>query len=360
MVVSRGKRGSGGKLKVFAGRYAYDKPLGRGAGGSVYLAHDLLAGWRQVALKVLTAEAYETVQGKMLRREFEILSKLEHPYLVNVYDYGRLPDGGVFLAEEYIEGFSLQDARALLEPRALIDVTLQILHGLAYLHGMGTIHRDIKPANVMLLWPEDAEARVMVKLVDFGLSSMDPKRDTLRGGTRSYMAPEIIRGEKGEPRSDLFSLGVTLYYALCGVLPFGPRSKDDPPPTDEPFRPPEPHRLNPQVPLSLSRFTMVLLRQVAELEFADAGEALQSLGRDTEGALTEQTFYGGQLANSLDVAASPVLRGFFERGIVGSQVEVREALVQRLGERDGRAGRVDLVWGKAGGGQEPALAGGGG
>jgi tetratricopeptide (TPR) repeat protein len=313
--------------KVFAGRYEYVKPLGRGAGGSVYLAEDLHVDRRQVALKVLSAEACQTVQGKMLRREFEILSKLDHPNLVQVYDYGSLPGGGVFLAEEYIDGFSLQDARALLEPEALTDVTFQILQGLSYLHGMGWIHRDIKPANVMLLWLDDASALPMVKVVDFGLSSMNPKKDTLRGGTRSYMAPEIIRGEKGELRSDLYSLGVTLYYALCGVLPFGPRSKEDPPPTEEDFRPPEPHRLNPEVPLALSRFTMALLRQLPDFEYADAGEALQDLVRDSEFL---EEWSGGVLANSLDVAAPPVIKGYFERGILTRREAEHEEIVERV------------------------------
>ena len=323
--MSRNPRGPKPKRKIFAGRYAYTKPLGRGAGGAVYLAEDLRSDDRQVALKVLSPEAVATVQGKMLRREFEILSKLDHPNLVRVYDYGSLPDGGVFLAEEYIDGFSLQDARALLEPEALVDVTLQLLQGLSYVHGMGMIHRDIKPANVMLLWLDDANAaRPMVKLVDFGLSSADPKRDTLRGGTRSYMAPEIIRGEKGEFRSDLYSLGVTLYYAMCGVLPFGPRSKEDPPPTDEDFRPPEPHRLNPEVPLALSRFTMVLLRQVPSIEYHDAGEALQGLANDAESL---EWVAVGQLANNLDIAAPPVLRGYFERE--GFAARLRYAISER-------------------------------
>lgn len=317
------------KLKVFAGRYAYVKPLGRGAGGSVYLAEDLYHHRRQVALKVLTPEACATVQGKMLRREFEILSKLNHPNLVRVYDYGSLPDGGVFLAEEYIDGFSLQDARALLNPEALIDLTMQILNGLSYVHGMGMIHRDIKPANVMLLWLDDEVAEPQAKLVDFGLSSMDPKRDTLRGGTRSYMAPEIIRGEKGEPQSDLFSLGVTLYYALCGVLPFGPRAKDDPPPTEENFRPPDPHRLNPEVPLTLSRFTMALLRQIKGVEFEDAGEAMQALSREIEG---DSGFSGGILANDMQVAAPQIIRGYFERGVILDQLRAQEDLVEQLTE----------------------------
>lgn len=333
------------KLKVFAGRYAYSKPLGRGAGGAVYLAHDLHRARRPVALKVLTPEAYQTVQGKMLRREFEILSRLDHQNLVHVYDYGRLPDGGVYLAEEYIDGFSLQDARALLEPDALVDVTMQILRGLAYLHGMGMIHRDIKPANVMLLWLDDVSADPMVKLVDFGLSSSDPKSDTLRGGTRSYMAPEIIRGEKGEPRSDLFSLGVTLYYALCGVLPFGPRSKNDPPPTEEDFRPPEPHRLHAGVPLPLSRFTMALLRQLPDVDFRDAGEALQALARDT----TDQMVAKGGFANKMDVAAPHILRGYFERGVVAEQADELEHLKHTL-TQDGRRnpGDLYLITGEAG------------
>ena len=320
------------KVKIFAGRYAYVKPLGRGAGGSVYLAEDIRVNHRQVALKVLTPEAYATVQGKMLRREFEILSKLDHANLVRVYDYGRLPDGGVFLAEEYIDGFSLQDARALLEPEALIGVTLQILDGLAYLHGMGMIHRDIKPANVMLLWLDDASVEPMVKLVDFGLSSMDPQRDTLRGGTRSYMAPEIIRGEKGAPQSDMFSLGVTLYYALCGVLPFGPRTKDDPPPTEEDFRPPEPHRLNPEVPLALSRFTMALLRQLPDVEYTDAGEAMQALARDVQDNAATAV---GRFANSLDTSAPQILRGYFERGILQQQFRDHDFLVRHLNEQKG-------------------------
>lgn len=343
------------ETKTFAGRYAYDKPLGRGAGGAVYLAEDLRADRRQVALKVLTAEAYATVQGKMLRREFEILSKLDHPHLVRVYDYGRLPDGGVFLAEEYIDGFSLQDARALLEPEALIDITLQILNGLSYLHGMGMIHRDIKPANVMLLWLDDANMKPMVKLVDFGLSSMDPKRDTLRGGTRSYMAPEIIRGEKGEPQSDMFSLGVTLYYALCGVLPFGPRTKNDPPPTEETFRPPEPHRLNPSVPLTLSRFTMALLRQLPGVEFLDAGEAMQALASDVEDQ--GQAFEVGRFANSLDTSSPQILHGYFERGILQQQTRDHDYLVSALADEKQhvRSGSVYLIAGEAGTGKSRLL-----
>ncbi len=338
------------KIKVFAGRYAYVKPLGRGAGGSVYLAEDLQSDRRQVALKVLTPEAYGTVQGKMIRREFEILSKLDHPNLVRVYDYGRLPDGGVFLAEEYIDGFSLQDARALMEPAALIDLTLQMLDGLSYLHGMGMIHRDIKPANVMLLWLDDASAKPMIKLVDFGLSSMDPKRDTLRGGTRSYMAPEIIRGQKGAPQSDMFSLGVTLYYALCGVLPFGPRTKNDPPPTEEGFRPPEPHRLNPDVPLELSKFTMALLRQVPEVEYLDAGDASQALARDARASQLIDPA-PSSMANSMDTAAPQVLRGYFQRGILTQQTQDAEYLVQVLTEDNGGRGMFFLIKGSEGTGK---------
>ncbi len=340
----------GDRRKIFAGRYAYDKPLGRGAGGAVYLCEDVEVPGRQVAVKVLSAEAFATVQGKMLKREFEILSKLDHPNLVRVYDYGSLPDGGVFLAEEYIDGFSLQDARALIQPEGMIDITLQLLHGLSYLHGMGMIHRDIKPANVMLLWLDDASARPMAKLVDFGLSSADPKKDTLRGGTRSYMAPEIIRGEKGEFQSDLYSLGVTLYYTMCGVLPFGPRTKEDPPTNEEDFRPPDPHRLNPDVPLNLSRFTMVLLRQVADLIYMDAGEALQALAADS-GAFEWVTT--GQLANNLDIAAPPVLRGYFERGILQEETAICERVVDSLALET--RGRLRLVRGKSGIGKSRLL-----
>ena len=332
------------KQRVFAGRYRYIKPLGRGAGGAVYLAEDLHYNLRKVALKVLSAEAFATVQGKMLKREFEILSKLSHPNLVCVYDYGALPDGGVFLAEEYIDGFSMQDARALLTPTEMIDLTVQILQGLSYLHGMGMVHRDIKPANIMLLWLDDEDARPMAKLVDFGLSSADPKRDTLRGGTRSYMAPEIIRGEKGELRSDLYSLGVTLYYAMCGVLPFGPRTKEDPPTNEESYRPPEPHRLNSEVPLAFSRFTMVLLRQLGDFEYHDAGEALKALASDHESL---EWILNSNVSGDLDIAAPPVLRGYFEKGILLREEIQKSTIVDNL-RRDGRAGSIHLIKGGEG------------
>jgi len=338
-MAERNGTSSDAEPKVFAGRFEYQKPLGKGAGGAVYLAEDLHNDRRRVALKVLSAEACESVQGKMLRREFEILSKLDHPNLVRVYDYGAMRDGGVYLAEEYIDGFSLQDARALMQSEAHIDVTRQVLLGLSYLHGMGMIHRDVKPANIMLLWVDETSVRPLVKLVDFGLSSMDPGGDTLRGGTRSYMAPEVIRGNKGEFRSDLFSLGVSLYYALCGVLPFGPRTKKDPPPTEEPIDPPPPHRFNADVPLTLSRFTMVLLRQVDGLAYEDAGEALQALARDTE---RRDRWSGTALGKARDVAAPPVLRGYFERGILGHRVGERERLVEVLsGETPEKSGQAE-------------------
>ncbi len=317
--------------KVFAGRFEYCKPLGKGAGGSVYLAEDLYDDRRRVALKVLSADACESVQGKMLKREFEILSKLDQPHLVQVYDYGSLPDGGIYLAEEYIDGFSLQDARGLLQPEVLIDITRQVLLGLAYLHGMRMIHRDVKPANVMLLWLQDPSTRPMVKLVDFGLSSMNPSRDTLRGGTRSYMAPEIIEGNQAEYSSDLFSLGVTLYYVLCGVLPFGPRSKDDPPPTEDDLDPPPPHRFDSDIPLTLSRFTMVLLRQIEGVEYHDAGEALQALERDTEPL---ERWSGRSMDKSLDVSAAPVMAGYFERGILRRRSSQHKHMVDVLGKRE--------------------------
>lgn len=339
------------KQRIFAGRYRYLKPLGRGAGGAVYLAEDLHHDERKVALKVLSAEAFATVQGKMIKREFEILSKLQHPNLVCVYDYGSLPDGGVFLAEEYIDGFSMQDARALLSPVEMIDVTLQILQGLAYMHGMGMIHRDIKPANIMLLWLDDEGARPMAKLVDFGLSSADPKRDTLRGGTRSYMAPEIIRGEKGELRSDLYSLGVTLYYAMCGVLPFGPRTKEDPPTNEEPYRPPDPHRLNAEIPLSFSRFTMVLLRQLGDFEYADAGEALKALSTDHESL---EWVLKINLRGELDIASPPVLRGYFERGILLREDLQKTTIVENL-ENENQTGYMHLIRGAEGVGKSRLL-----
>lgn len=204
--------------------------LGSGGHATVYLAqHDLLG--HHAAIKVLHLDrcggAVEEMIGRF-RREARIAAIVRHENVVRVFDSGDLADGSPFFVMDVIDGEDLQqriDREGPLPVAAAVDVGVQVLAGLHALAEHGVIHRDVKPGNVML---EPMEAGGYVaKLVDFGIASVleieiDAKM-TLEGtvlGTPEYMSPEQIRGLDLDPRADVYSLGVVLFEALTGELPF--------------------------------------------------------------------------------------------------------------------------------------------
>ena len=199
------------------GRYRVTGKLGRGGMGVVYRAEDELIG-RQVAIKTLTEVTPE------LRERFSIEARsgiLSHPNIVTVYELGE-HEGNPFIAMEFIEGESLEQVlqkRKRLPLLEAISIIKQLCAGLGYAHGHGVVHRDIKPANV-LVRPDGR-----VTIVDFGIARLADqtrqltKADTLLG-TFHYMAPERLKGEASDGRSDIWSIGVMLYEMLTGELPF--------------------------------------------------------------------------------------------------------------------------------------------
>jgi two-component system LytT family response regulator len=204
--------------------------LGRGGIGVVYRALDTRLG-REVALKVLAPGPQEDPElRRRLRQEAQAAAALTHPAISVVYEIDDA-DGLTFIAMELVRG---EPVAALLQrervppPRAL-DVALEVAEGLAEAHARGIVHRDLKPGNVMLT--ESGHA----KIIDFGLAKLlrpraaidsgadTPSWDTDPGriiGTASYMSPEQVRGDKTDPRSDLFSFGALLYELLAGRAPF--------------------------------------------------------------------------------------------------------------------------------------------
>ncbi len=206
------------------GRFEVVRLIGRGAMGAVYLAHDTLIG-RPVALKTVHLDSLQDqpVAGRRPRLgdEARTAGRLSHPNIVAVYDV--LEENGgrsLSIAMEYVEGTHL--AEVLRQPVApsletALDLCAQIADGLAYAHGQGVIHRDVKPENILLT----RDGRV--KIADFGIAHLidSALAEDLRFlGTPSYMAPERIRGEEVDQRSDLFSVGVVLYELLTHRLPF--------------------------------------------------------------------------------------------------------------------------------------------
>ena len=201
------------------GRYQLHEKLGEGGMGVVYKAYDPLLQ-RTVAVKLIAGNLdLDPELRERFFTEARAAGQLSHRNLVTIYDLGE-EGGQPYFAMEFLEGRDLGRRMRSQEPMTLtrkLDVVAQVGEGLRYAHALGVTHRDIKPGNIFLTSTGD------VKLLDFGLarlhgSELTRTRSLL--GTVSYMAPEQIRGERADARTDLFSLGVVLYELLSGRRAF--------------------------------------------------------------------------------------------------------------------------------------------
>jgi serine/threonine-protein kinase len=215
----------GGQVeKPMLGRYQIEKELGKGAMGVVYLGRDPKIN-RVVAIKTMALsqefEADELVEVKeRFFREAETAGRLNHQNIVTMYDAGEEHDLA-YIAMEFLKGKDLvpyTKPGALLPLPQVMGIVARVADALSYAHANHVVHRDVKPANVMYEPESDS-----VKVTDFGIARITDSSKTKTGmvlGTPSYMSPEQLSGKKIDGRSDLFSLGVTLYQMACGQLPF--------------------------------------------------------------------------------------------------------------------------------------------
>lgn len=210
--------------KPMLGRYQVEKELGKGAMGVVYLGRDPKIN-RVVAIKTMALsqefdeEELADVKDRFFR-EAETAGRLNHPHIVTIFDAGEEHDLA-YIAMEFLKGRDLvpyTKAGQLMPMPKVMDIAARVAEALAYAHGNNVVHRDIKPANIMYE-PESDQ----VKVTDFGIARITDSSRTKTGmvlGTPSYMSPEQLAGKKIDGRSDLFSLGVTLFQMICGKLPF--------------------------------------------------------------------------------------------------------------------------------------------
>jgi serine/threonine-protein kinase len=219
---------------MVADRFLVEGRLGAGGMGVVYGATQTAIG-RKVALKVLHPHLADETLYARFRNEAAAASRLAHPNTITVFDFGRTESGALYIAMELIEGTSLdEEIRRVgaLDWQRAARIGSQICGSLQHAHEQGVVHRDLKPENVMLL-TRGSETDV-VKVVDFGIAKIVEEDGTdqrqaltktgMVFGTPQYMSPEQIRGERVDPRSDIYSTGVILYRMLSGALPFSART----------------------------------------------------------------------------------------------------------------------------------------
>ena len=249
--------------RLLDGKYRLIRPLGEGGVGLVYVAeHTFLK--KHFALKLLRPEmvAYPEVSARF-ETEARAASQIEHDNVVRVSDFGRTPEGELYLVMELLNGRALSDEMAAmpkLAPQRALWITSEVLKGLEAAHAHGVVHRDLKPENVFIVARLDGSEGV--KLLDFGIAKLDRQsstRLTQTGaiiGTPQYMAPEQARGLPIDLRVDLHAAGVMLYEMLSGYPPYQGDNYNTVLFEIMSGRPPHLHRYAPEIDESLASLAM--------------------------------------------------------------------------------------------------------
>ena len=263
------------------GRYVILDRLGSGSMGRVYLAHHKMMD-RQVALKVIAPEivSNEKVVARF-QREMRLVARLDHPNVIRAFDADQINNRVLYIVMEYVQGQSLalRLKKGPIPPAEMVDYAIQAALGLAHAHTQGIVHRDIKPSNLLLT------REGQIKVLDLGLgvlmeadtSVTFATADGIAVGTVDYMSPEQACGREVDGRSDLYSLGCSMYHLMTGKLPFnatspiermGMRISGKPVPINE---------VKPDLPPGLVRVIDKLLASKPQDRYQTATEAAAAL-----------------------------------------------------------------------------------
>ncbi len=258
------------------GDYQVVGRLGAGGLGVVYEVEHLISGRRE-AMKLLSPDQSGTAEmAERFRREVQTLASLNHVNIAALHT-AFYAEGQLAMVMELVRGQTLADlrqARSISLAEAL-DFGSHILQALVYAHKLGVVHRDIKPSNVMIS-PEG-----VVKLLDFGIAFKEQSSHLTQTGyilgSLSYMPPELVNGGVATPRSDLYSVAVTLYETITGTLPITGATNYEILMNQVHQVPVAPHILMPQIPLSISLAILRALEKNPAHRFASATEFLYAL-----------------------------------------------------------------------------------
>jgi eukaryotic-like serine/threonine-protein kinase len=268
-------------------RYRIVSRIGVGGMGAVYRAEHTMMR-RDLAIKVLLPELGGKEEfARRFEREAESASRLTHPNIITVTDFGRTPEGSLFLVMEFLAGESLSAAIAAgpMPLARALAIHRQILRGLEHAHAAGIVHRDLKPENIMLV--ERDGQRDVVKILDFGIAKVTQPQSggealTQAGvifGTPEYLSPEQALGEAVDARADIYAAGVILFEMLAGRRPFESEDKVKIISMHLAHAPPRVRDVNPtvDVPLPLEQAVMQAMEKSREHRFATATAFLQAL-----------------------------------------------------------------------------------
>ena len=262
---------------VLAKRYRIVGLLGRGGMGEVYRADDLKLG-QPVALKFLPAEV-EKDRARLDRflNEVKIARQVAHPNVCRVYDVGEF-EGQHYLSMEYVDGedlASLLRRIGRLPHDKAVEIARQICAGLAWAHDKRVIHRDIKTANIM--WTRDRKTKIM----DFGLAKVVEEvrnHTTVVSGTPYYMSPEQTLGKNVDHRTDIYSLGVTMFEMATATLPF---REGNLPYHHVHTAPPDPREFNAELPAVLVK----IIARCLEKDPADRYQSCREIADELQSAV---------------------------------------------------------------------------
>jgi DNA-binding NtrC family response regulator len=262
--------------EVLFGRYEVQGVLGRGGVGTVYRVADRMDRGAPKALKVVDLPPGDLRSYDLIRSEFEILSRTPHPHIAEVFEIGRKGDRAYFTME-YVTGADFMEATKRLDQGDILLIGVQVLRALAFVHGLGYVHGDIKPQNIIV---DESGGRPMARLLDFGLAESVLKEEVSgleSAGTPAYFPPEKGLGTPADPRSDLYSFGVTLFQALTGCLPFGGKSTLELIEMHRTVKAPAPSSLDPSIPVEVDRVCLRLLEKEPRKRFQSAETVLADL-----------------------------------------------------------------------------------